>query len=226
MNRANNLLRGAILVVAAATLQSCFVYTSIRKAAHRDRGTAVLADGSRVEGKLRLPKADEAFVRIRPAGEKRQTISADSLDSLRVWQRRSPQHAFYLLRRPYRYYDLAQNSETDSRPMWIVSRAVGKHLAIFALSDGFGFDKTGRMRFSGTVRYLAFKPGIETGLPIGTATSSRSSLRKVLLRLCADDPTLCDRLERGETDPSDFVRIVADYDPRNSDTEPSRMFRL
>ena len=208
MNPCHKLLRAALLLAAACTLQSC-IYGAI----HRDRCAALLTDGTEVAGKLKLPREQSDRIRIRPDRGPRRTIAADSLGELRIWHRRTPERSYLLRRGRYLYYGLAQGGPTRSQPGWFVSRAVGPHLSIYARSDGFEFGKDGRIVFRGTVCYLAYKPGFEAGVLIGTSASSRSSLRQSLLRLCADDPELCALLESGRMDPSDFRQVVEAYDP-------------
>lgn len=225
MSPFDSLLRTTVALAAACTLCSCITPT-IRKAAHRDKCEALLADGSRIEGRIKLPKPGHDDVRINPADARRRRIAADSLVSLRVWHRRTPEISYFIMRRSHIYYGIAQGGETLAAPAWIVSRAIGPHLSIYARGDGFRFGKDGRMIFEGSVRYLAFRPGSEVGILLGTSASSRSSLRKSLLLLCADDPALCDRLERGEIDPSDFRSVAESYDPASQTPANGYLYSL
>ncbi len=207
MNLSNNLLRIAAMAVAICALQSCYV----NRTTCRGSMSATLTDSTYLTGRMKLSKPSADRITVAPEGGVRREIPADSLAECRIWHKKTPDDSYLMMRRRYGYFGPAQGGLTLSQPVWMVSRAVGAHLAIYAMADSFKFDRYGGIYFEGTVRYIAFKPGDETGLLIGTSASSRSSLRQSLMALCSDDTALLRRLEVGEIDPSDFKSVVEAY---------------
>jgi len=172
---------------------------------------ATLTDSTSLTGRMKLSKPTADRITVTPEGGVKREIPADSLAECRIWHKKNPGESYLMMRRRYGYLGPAQGGLTLSQPGWMISRAVGAHLAIYAMADSFKFDRYGEIYFEGTVRYIAFKPGTETGLLIGTSASSRSSLRQSLMALCSDDAALLRRLEVGEIDPSDFKSVVEAY---------------
>ena len=207
MSRSNNLLRITAAVFAIFALQSCYV----NRTACNGRVAATLIDSTSLTGKMKLSKPSADKIAVTPDGGVRRVIPADSLAECRIWDKKSPDDTYMIMRRRYGYFGPAQGGLTLSQPGWMVSRAVGRYLAVYAFADSFKFNKRGQIYFEGTVRYIAFKPGDEVGLLIGTSASSRSSLRYSLMALCADDRALYRRLEVGDMDPSDFKNVVEAY---------------
>lgn len=207
MSRSSNLLRVTVIIVAVCALQSCYV----NRTTCRGRVAALLADSAAITGKMKLSKPSADKITVTPDGGVKRAIPADSLVECRIWNKKTPDDTYLIMRRRYGYFGPAQGGLTLSQPGWMVSRAVGEYLAIYAFADSFKFNKSGQIYFEGTVRYIAFKPGDETGLLIGTSASSRSSLRQSLMALCADDVSLYRRLDVGDIDPSDFKSVVEAY---------------
>ena len=207
MSRSNSLLRLAAIVAVASLMQSCYV----NRTACSGRVSATLADNTQVSGQMKLSKPSADRISLTPDGGSKLVVSADSLAECRIWHRKSPDDSYLIMRRRYGYFGPAQGGITLSQPGWMVSRAVGDYLSIYAIADSFKFNKRGKLYFEGTVRYIAFKPGQEAGLLIGTSASSRSSLRQSLMTICSDDTALYRRLEIGDIDPSDFKSVVEAY---------------
>lgn len=161
-------------------------------------------------GTMKLSKPSAEKITLASEGVRR-SVPADSLAECRIWSKKNPDDTYMIMRRRYGYFGPAQGGLTLSQPGWMVSRAIGESLAVYAFADSFKFNGRGQLYFEGTVRYIAFRPGDETGILIGTSASSRSSLRQSLMALCSDDPALYRRLEMGEIDPSDFKSVVEAY---------------
>lgn len=210
------------VIVTTMSLCSCTALWRLGEktveAASSDRGRILLlADSTQIEGRMDLPAPDRAQVSVKPRKGKMLRLQADSIETLRIWQKKHPENSYCLVWRSYIDPADSVGGVKPCGPCWMCCRAAGRHLAIYTRCDTWEFSSSGMLHFQakreGRIVYIAFKPEYATGMVIGNAKDGHAALARNLLRFCADDPDFCQRLAGGEIDPVDFRQVVDAYDP-------------
>ncbi|MBO5155915.1 MAG: hypothetical protein J6C05_02085 [Prevotella sp.] len=101
---------------------------------------------------------------------------------------------------------------------WQILKSVGDNLLITAYGQTYSLSKDGTLiitydRTMG-IQYCLQRPGDETPILMGRNTAGRSYMRKQWLKYLADDPVLCEKIEKKEIDAFALDAIAEQYNPK------------
>ena len=100
---------------------------------------------------------------------------------------------------------------------WMILKHAGDHLLITAHGGSYSLSKDGALvityKMEEGIKYCIMRPGDDCPILIGRSISGRASMRRQWAEYLADDPALCDKIQRKEIDAFDFKTIAEQYSP-------------
>ena len=215
MRRAHRLL----IIGISLLLQGCGIAGMVCDITQREKGYALLRDGSRVEGFVRIPDAESRHVRIKPYDAPARRIPAEEVEALYVHRAKYPDKVHVLA-----YMDsesptmFSTGDRKDYPPRWVVRLQEGDKLCFYTLGQFYSIARDGEMNIvsqtGGDIEFIARKSRDKKGFRVGIKGGSPQRFRESLKQYLSDDAALCKEIDARHIKHNDFGKISQTYNPQ------------
>jgi len=214
----NKIKKIGLLSVAILSLSGCQIYGVIKDATDREEGRIVMNDGTEYVGRVKMPKCNTKNIHIKTENGEKVKLKNTDIAVLGVWKKTHTDKCHYLVCHPYKTNKLfSTKKEKMVKPQWMALEAQGDYVEFYCCSYKYSIPKDGSLVITsvtnGNIAFLARKTGEENAYIIGYKGSGNKHWRNLLMEYLEDDPSLCEKLENKEIDPTDLQKIADLYNP-------------
>jgi len=208
-----------LYVLSLLLLDGCGIANMTADITGREKGYALLLDGSSVNGYIAIPDSDDKKVRIKTRSEGVRRIPSSEIASLHVYREKYPDKEHVLC-----YMEsvgpttFSSKSRKTYPARWMLREHTGPKICFYTLGHFYSIDRNGDMstisQMGANIEFIARKTCDTEGFRVGVKGGSPQWFRESLKQYLNDDAVICKDIDNKRILYNDFGGICQTYNPQ------------